>query len=128
MPYINIRVNTNLTNEQKTDLQLETTKLVHEVMGKKKIVTVVHIDESKAGNWSVNGEPLTPDEPVCAYVDIKITEGTNTTEEKSQMLAKTMKMLKHVLSETQLPCYIVIDDVRGDSWGYDGFSQAARAK
>lgn len=128
MPYINIRIGTRLTKQQELNLYHQTTQLMNQVMGKNPLVTVVHIDQSNPGSWSVNQTTLTANDPVPAYVDIKITEGTNTAEQKHEMLHATMQMLKNTVGATQEACYIVIDDIAADSWGYNGLSQADRAK
>lgn len=96
------------------------------VLGKRREVTVIHIQESKYQQWSTNGIALSSDQPIGAYVDIKITDGTNTPEEKAEMVALTVKMLVDVVGTLQEACYVVIDDVAADSWGYNGLTQAAR--
>ena len=97
------------------------------LMGKRRAVTVVHIQESESHHWATNAVSLAAGDPVGAYVDIKVTEGTNTPEEKAKMIAETVKLLRDVVGTVQEACYVVIDDLAADSWGYDGRTQAARA-
>jgi len=127
MPYINIRLGTTLDNAQKNELYQKTTSLMNKVMGKRAEVTVVHIQESDPQMWATNASALTVKDPVGAYVDIKVTEGTNTAEEKAEMLSQTVKMLQGVLGAVQEACYVIIDDIPANSWGYNGKSQAVRA-
>ena len=127
MPYINIRLGAQLDTEQREQLYAKTTSLMNTVMGKRREVTVVHIQESEPQFWSTNGHALSVDDPVSAYVDIKITQGTNTTQQKAEMIAETVKMLHEVIGLLQEACYVVIDDIPADSWGYDGKTQATRA-
>ena len=126
MPYINIRLGKNLENEQRRKLYEETTTLMNTVMGKNPEVTVVNIQESDPQQWSVNANSLTANDPTGAYVDIKVTDQTNTQEEKAEMIAKTVKMLQDVVGIIQEACYVIIDDISADSWGYNGKTQAAR--
>jgi len=127
MPYINISVGAVLSDLQKKELFKTTTLLMDTVMKKRPEVTVVHIQESDASQWSTNSEQLLPNEPIGAYVDIKITKGTNTAKEKKEMIAKTKVMLQDVVGNVQEACYVVIDDIAGDSWGYNGETQEMRA-
>jgi 4-oxalocrotonate tautomerase len=127
MPYINIRVGKHLDEGERVRLHKETTLLMHTVMKKQPQVTVVNIEESDPRQWAVNTTTLTTKEPTGAYVDIKVTDRTNTSEEKAEMIAKTVKMLKDVVGIIQEACYVVIDDIPADSWGYNGRTQAARA-
>jgi 4-oxalocrotonate tautomerase len=96
-------------------------------MGKRREVTVVHIQESEPQQWSTNAIPVAAGKPISAYVDIKVTDGTNTSEEKAEMISQTVKMLGDVVGTIQEACYVVIDDISADSWGYNGKTQAARA-
>lgn len=127
MPYINIRIGTTLDNAQQNKLYQKTTSLIKAIMGKRPEVTVVHIQESAPHLWSTNASALTDEDPVGAYVDIKVTEGTNTPEEKAEMLSQTVKMLQDVVGIVQEACYVVVDDIPANSWGYNGKTQAVRA-
>ena len=128
MPYINIRIGKKISTEQKNQLFQQTTDLMQTVMGKNPAVTVVHIDESIPEQWGINSGALTEEQPTGAYVNIKITDGTNSAEEKSEMIEKTVSMLKEVVGTIQEACYVVINDIPADSWGYDGKTQAARLR
>lgn len=127
MPYINIRIGAALSQEQRSTLYRKTTGLMHTIMGKKRVVTVVHIQESGPESWSTNGVTLSSEDPTCVYVDIKITEGTNTADQKAEMIASMIKVLEEVVGAIQEACYVVISDIAANSWGYNGKTQAARA-
>ena len=126
MPYINIRLGTALESTQRERLFEKTTSLMNTLMGKRREVTVVNIQESDSHLWATNGKSLSADDPVGAYVDIKVTDGTNTPEEKAEMIAETVKMLQEAVGTVQEACYVVIEDIAADSWGYNGRTQAAR--
>lgn len=127
MPYINIRLGNKLNSEQRKQLYEQATSLMHTVMRKRREVTVVHIQESEPQQWSTNSNSLTAKSPIGAYVEMKVTEGTNSVEEKAEMISQTVKMLRNVAGIIQEACYVVIDDIPADSWGYNGITQATRA-
>jgi len=127
MPYINIRLGTTLDSTKRDQLYQKTTFFMNTIMGKRREVTVVHIQEDSSQQWSTNAVTLNTEDPTSAYVDIKVTEGTNTPEEKAEMLSQTVIMLKDVVGVIQEACYVVIDDIPANSWGYNGKTQAARA-
>jgi 4-oxalocrotonate tautomerase len=127
MPYINIRLGKTLDNGQRKQLFKITTSLMNTVMKKNPEVTVVQVQESDPQQWSVNANQLTALEPTGAYVEIKVTDQSNTREEKAKMISETAKMLQDVAGIVQKACYVVIDDISADSWGYNGKTQAARA-
>lgn len=70
---------------------------------------------------------MSDNEAISAYVDIKVTKGTNTPEEKEEMIAQSIIMLQDIVGTIQEACYVVVDDIPGDSWGYNGKTQAMRA-
>jgi 4-oxalocrotonate tautomerase len=128
MPYINIRLGCKLNNKQREQLNNKTTHFMNTIMGKRREVTVVHIMESEPEQWATNSNQLTKEEPTGAYVDIKITDGTNTPEEKAEMIYQTVEMLKNVAGTIQEACYVVIHDIPANSWGYNGKTQEVRAR
>ena len=127
MPYIDIRLaGTAITQAQRDALLADTTKLMVTVMGKRREVTVVSILEHAKQNWAVGGTALRGEDLPGTYVEIKVTHGTNTAQEKAMMIAETSAMLKRLLGEMQAASYVVIHEIAADSWGYDGLTQAQR--
>ena len=109
-------------------LQQETTRLMAEIMGKKKEVTAVLVDQKPAGSWSIGGVSLAGQGGTSAHVDIKITQGTNSADEKARMLEATREMLEAVLPGLHDAHYTVIDEVPATDWGFAGISQDARKR
>lgn len=127
MPYINIKLaGVTLPPPQREDLLARITDLMGAVMKKRREVTVVSLEEADRSHWAVAGRVLSAVDRPAAYVEIKVTAGTNTPEEKAAMINETMAALKSVAGEIQTATYVVIHDVAADSWGYDGVTQAAR--
>ena len=62
-------------------------------------------------------------------MDATVSAGTNTADEKSSFIAEANRLLKTVLgADLTEVSYIVIHEVPKDSWGYDGLTQAERAR
>lgn len=127
MPYIHVRVSKKLSDDEINTIQTQTTDAMARIMGKKREVTVVQIENSPAGYWSLNGIQQTPSDPACAYVDIKVTAGTNSDEEKANMIGFMFDSLKNTIDSLQDATYVVIHEIPGVSWGYGGKTQAQRA-
>jgi 4-oxalocrotonate tautomerase len=129
MPYIHIKLaNVVLSQPQQANLFARITELMAVVMKKRREVTVVSLEEADPSHWAVAGRALNAMDLPAAYVDIKVTAGTNTSEEKAAMLAETLAALKSIVGGIQTATYIVIHDIAADAWGYDGLTQAARRK
>jgi 4-oxalocrotonate tautomerase len=127
MPFINISLaGSPLSDMKKQQLFDETTRLMHDVLNKNPDLTSVRIDEFSAQNWAVARRPMSERGETAVHMDIKVTKGTNSDEEKAQMIAQGMAMLKDIIGTTPEASYIVIHDIEGGSWGYDGRTQQDR--
>lgn len=121
MPYVQIRLHTTQSVNH-AQLAEEATRLMVEVMRKRREVTVVEIVTPQS-LWLGGGRPVTG--PV-AYVDVKITRGTNSETDKALLLAEFQTLLVRELGPLAAPAYVVIDEIPSTDWGYDGQSQATR--
>jgi len=57
---------------------------------------------------------------------IKVTDGTNTKDEKAVYVSRAFSAIEAIIGPLALASYIVIHDVRGDAWGYQGQTQEFR--
>lgn len=129
MPFINITYSgSKLTEEQREGLFKETTRLMNEVMHKKDELTSLRIDNYEAGDWAIGSKRMSMSLSSAVYMDIKVTQGTNTAEEKSEMIRESTLMLKEIIGPIAEASYVVVHEVAGDSWGYNGLTQLARAQ
>ncbi len=124
MPFIHIAVaGPPLGGDRKSRLHAETTRLMAEVMGKRPDLTSVRIVEGPADAWAVAG---TADGGVRAHMDITITAGTNTAQEKASMVRAGHDLLGAVVGALPEATYVVIHELPADAWGYGGLTQGAR--
>ncbi len=129
MPFIAIKTSGSpLAADAVQALQQETTALMAKIMGKKADVTAVLVEHAPASHWSVGGRALAGSGGITAHVDIKITQGTNTTQQKAAMIAATRDMLTRVLPGLSEVAYVVIDEIPATDWGYGGLTQAERKR
>ena len=129
MPFIAIKTSGSpLAADAVQALQQETTALMAKIMGKKADVTAVLVEHAPASHWSVGGRALAGSGGITAHVDIKITQGTNATQQKAAMIAATRDMLTRVLPGLSEVAYVVIDEIPATDWGYGGLTQAERKR
>jgi 4-oxalocrotonate tautomerase len=127
MPFIHIRIaGPKLSPDQIRSLQERTTELIAEVMGKSAPLTSVLVEEIAAAGWAIGGAAPGA---AAAHVEINVTAGTNTADEKARMIAEEAALLRRILGGA-LPraTYVIIREVPADSWGYDGVTQDYRAR
>ena len=126
MPFVRISTGGDaLTPRQIETLQQQTTDLLHQLLRKRKEVTVVTVQQSPSPIWAAGGRPLAPS-MTCAQVDVVITAGTNTDEEKATFIAAMHRLLCEVLGEPSAPVYLMVHELSAAQWGYAGRTQASR--
>jgi 4-oxalocrotonate tautomerase len=89
-------------------------------------ITAINVEESDAATWFIGGKPLTQHQLAAFWVDVRITDGTNTREEKAAFVAAVFEAMKGLLGPLHNECYVHVDDVRGDAYGYGGLTQNER--
>jgi len=126
MPYLNLRLSDEPSVEVVDRAIGLLTDLTVEMLGKKRELVSVEIDTANRGRWAIGGRLLGASASRTFYLDIKVTEGTNTKREKADYLARVWSGLENLLGAVDPASYIVIDEVRADAWGYQGRTQEYR--
>lgn len=95
-------------------------------LGKRPEVTAVMIDDVPAARWHVGGSEV---QGPTAFLEISITEGTNTAQEKAAFIAAAFEELQNQLGAgrpLEPASYVIVREVPATDWGYGGQTQAAR--
>jgi 4-oxalocrotonate tautomerase len=104
-------------------LAAQLTALTANVLHKRPEVTVVMIDDLPAARFCVGG--ATSDHSV-ACLEINITAGTNTVQEKQQFVHEAHTLLRRLLGDLHEASYVIVRELPATDWGYDGLTQAQR--
>lgn len=126
MPYLNVRVSIPESSESAEKIVAVLMKHTSEVLGKKPEVTSIEIDFIAPDKWFVGGVRVGDQQAVTFYLDIKVTDGTNTKAEKAKYVKNVFAEFESILGRITPASYIVIHDVRADSWGFQGHTQEYR--
>ena len=126
MPYLNLRLSDELSVEALDRAIGLLTDLTVDVLGKKRELVSVAVNSPHRGRWVIGGRLIGADRARTFYLDIKVTEGTNTKREKAEYLARIWSGLEEILGAVDPASYIVVHEVRADAWGYQGRTQEYR--
>ncbi len=124
MPYAELTVEPRPAPQQARLLAQGITQALAEETGKRREVTAVRLTGGDSLLWTIGDEPATRP---TAYLEIKITQGSNSREEKASLIARLHRLLETTLGGLAEASYIVVHEVPAESWGYAGLTQAARA-
>lgn len=90
-------------------------------------LTAVRIDQFNADDWAIGRRSASTQGKTAVHMDIKVTAGTNTDEEKEKIIRQAIEMFKEVVGAIPEASYVVIHEVDATAWGYDGRTQRSRA-
>jgi 4-oxalocrotonate tautomerase len=126
MPILNVKVGARksaaLTKAIAGTLSDLTTRILH----KKPEVTAIAIDYVDPDDWIVAGRSLSEHGKNSFYFDIKITDETNSKEEKAQYIRASFEALSELLGNVHEESYIYVQDVRAAAYGFGGKTQEFR--
>ena len=126
MPILNVKVGATKSPEltrRISDLLLD---LTTRILKKKREVTSIAIDYVDPDHWIVGGKSLTEQDKTSFYFDIKITDETNTKDEKARYIREAFDGFARILGNLHDESYIYVQDVRAASYGYGGHTQEYR--
>lgn len=126
MPYLNIRIAGDESSEIAERVVSILMQHTSELLGKKPEVTSIAVDFVKPKYWFVGGCTMESQNGATFYLDIKITEGTNTKSQKSAYVKIVFEEMEAILGQISAASYIVIHDIGADSWGFQGKTQEYR--
>lgn len=127
MPFLNLKLNAPAPKEVADKIAARLTELTAEHLKKQHDLTVVVLDEAQPGHWYLAGRPTSNDPRPTFYLDVKVTEGTNTKDQKARFAEAAFSELQQLLGSIDATSYIVIHELRADSWGYQGQTQEFRS-
>lgn len=96
------------------------------ILGKKREVTAIAIDYIDRDAWLVGGELLSVQGRNSFYLDIKITDETNTKDEKARYIREVFDGFRTILGDVHEESYIHVNDVRAAAYGFGGKTQEFR--
>jgi 4-oxalocrotonate tautomerase len=126
MPTLQLKISPLQNPERYRALAGALSRLTALHLGKRPEVTAVMIDDVPAARWHVGGSGvLSP----TAFLEISITAGTNTAQEKAAFMAAAFEELQNQLGAGQPlepASYVIVRELPASDWGYGGITQLAR--
>ena len=126
MPYLNIKLSGVASDETSKQVAEKLTYLTAELLHKKRELTSVAVEFLPRDSWFIGGSSLTSRSEQSFFLDIKVTEGTNTKDEKAQFVEQAFQAIEGIVGALASASYIVIHAVPADAWGYQGQTQEYR--
>jgi 4-oxalocrotonate tautomerase len=126
MPFARFTIaDPELAAEVQADLAAGVTALLERDLLKEPEVTVVHVNLVPAQRWFVAAERA---DATGAHLEVSITAGTNTAQEKAAFIDHAYELLGKHLGTLPAAAYVALYELDGESYGYNGITQLARRR
>ncbi|MGJ4950025.1 tautomerase family protein [Bradyrhizobium sp. HKCCYLS20291] len=127
MPLINIvYASQRRSPSLKTEIAEAVTALTARILRKDPKVTAVIVSEADAADWFAGGASLAEQRLASYWIDVHVSEGTNTKDEKAAYLAAVYARMAELIGPLHHETYLHVDEVRGDAYGFGGLTQERR--
>jgi len=126
MPILNVRVGAVRTPDLARNIAATLLELTASILGKDPRLTSIAIDWVDPADWFVGGRSLAEQGKTSFYFDIRVTDESNTKDEKARYLRGVFAALRGLLGDLHEESYIHVMDVRAGAYGYGGLTQEYR--
>ena len=127
MPILNLRLSTAPDARQSAAIAATLSALTARLLHKAPELTSVAISHVDAAHWFVGGPSLQAQGKASFFLDILISDETNTAAEKAAYIAAVFTAMQEYLGALHDVSYIHVHDARQAAWGYGGLTQQFRA-
>lgn len=126
MPILNVKVSAPKSAETTRAIASMLIELTSRILRKKPEVTAIVVEYVDPADWIIAGRSLAEHGKRSFYFDIRVTDETNTKEEKAQYIREAFAGFERLLGELHEESYIHVHDVRAAAYGYGGLTQEYR--
>jgi 4-oxalocrotonate tautomerase len=126
MPILNVKVSRPAGADLTKQIAGRLAELTARILKKPPEVTAITVTYVPREQWVIAGRTLVEHGKSSFYLDIKVTEGTNTKDEMAQYVAETFAAFQDVLGDLHEESYVYVEEVNGFAYGYGGRTQEFR--
>ena len=127
MPLITISYSTSREAPSlKGEIAAAVSELTAKILHKDPKVTAIIVKSVAPSDWFAGGKSLAEQKLASFWLDIHVTEGTNTKDEKAAYIAAVFKRMGELLGPLHTESYLHVDEVRADAYGFGGLTQERR--
>ena len=127
MPLITVSYSSSRQSPSlKADIAKAVSELTADILHKDPKVTAIIVKSVDPADWFAGGRTLADQRLASFWLDIHVTEGTNTKDEKAAYIAAMFARMGELLGPLHNESYLHVDEVKGDAYGFGGLTQERR--
>jgi 4-oxalocrotonate tautomerase len=126
MPFIQVKISGQRDDALAAKAAQRITAITHEHLRKDPALTAVAVDFIAPDLWFIANAPLATQRVRSFYLNISITDETNTKDEKAAFIAAIYAAMGELLGGVHEKSYVLVADVSGAAYGFGGITQEER--
>lgn len=127
MPFLNVKISAPPSPELSRRVAEGLSEITARVLKKRPDLTSIAVGHVPPEHWSVAGRSLAEQGKASFWLDVKVTDGTNSKDEKAAYVREVFSFMAETLDRPlHEESYVLVDEVRGDAYGYGGLTQEHR--
>ena len=126
MPTLTLKISPPQDTQRQRALAAALTRITADTLGKRPELTAVILDGLPNEQWYLGARPL---QRPTAWLEISITAGTNTAQQKAAFIEQAFAELQRQLvhgGSLEDASYVIVRELPATDWGYGGQTQRAR--
>ena len=127
MPILTVLLSTTPDTAVSAKVAATLSRLTAEILHKDPGLTSIAVSHVDPEHWFVGGPSLAAQWKTSFFLDIRITDETNTANEKAHYIDAVFKEIGALLGELHHESYVHVHDVRAAAYGFGGLTQQQRA-
>ncbi len=124
MPFARLTLKSAPAPDLAHSLATGLTDLIARDLRKRHELTSVLVETPAACHWTIGATA----KDTAAHLEVCVTTGTNSEEEKRIFVGSAMALLRRALPGLATATYVVVKELPACDWGFDGQTQADRAQ
>ncbi|QWP77249.1 hypothetical protein J5226_02250 [Lysobacter sp. K5869] len=126
MPHLNLHISGPADNELARRATAAVADLTVDILGKRRELIAIEVRFIERAQWFIGGQSLEELGKNTFFLDISITDETNTKDEKARFIEQAYAQLAALIGEVHEVSYIHVVDARAAAYGYGGATQEHR--
>ena len=127
MPILNVTLSIEPDAALSARVAASLSQLTAQILQKDAALTSIAIAYVDPAHWYIGGATLAQQRKNSFFLDIVITDETNTATQKAAYIDAVFSAMGELLGELHEVSYIHVHDARPAAWGYGGLTQQFRA-
>jgi 4-oxalocrotonate tautomerase len=127
MPILNLVLSTSPDAARSARIAATLARLTADLLHKEPVLTSIAIRHADPAHWFVGGESLAGQGKTSFFLDILVTDETNTSAQKAAYIAAVFSAMAALLGDLHATSYVHVHDARAGAWGYGGLTQQFRS-